>query len=230
MFGINISIFNEFLFLGQALFSVLCLFGMVVLSYEALAGFLVLQFVLANVFVTKQIVLFGISTTCSEVFIVSGMYGISLIRDQYGQRKALHVLWLSFAALVFVMLLTQIHLLYAHTEPIGVERAYSMIFKYTPRILLASLAAYTVSERLHLLFVSFFRLIFSPMLADVTALWCGQLADTALFAIIGLLGIVASVGQVIVMSMGIKTILILIIVPILNIVRDKIFPNMRPLA
>ena len=221
---------NEALFICQALFSVLCMFGMSLLSYEALAVFLALQFVLANIFVTKQILLFGIATTCSEVFIVSGMYGISLIRDQYGQRKAFHVLWSCFAALLFVMLLTQVHLLYTHTEPISIERAYSIIFKYTPRILCASLVAYTLSERFHLLSVSFFRMIAPPLLADVVALWFGQLVDTILFATLGLFGIVSSIWQVIVMSMIIKTLLIMFIVPILNLIRDRIFPNIRPLA
>ncbi len=144
MFG---SLYNEILFTVQALLSVASLFGMFVLSYEAISAFLVLQFVLANIFVTKQILLFGVSTTCSEVFIVSGMYGVSLIRDYYGERKALQTLWLGFSALLFIMLLTQVHLLYTHTEPMAVERAYTAIFKYTPRIFFASLFAYIISER-----------------------------------------------------------------------------------
>jgi len=197
--------YNGLLFLTHIVFVGLVLVACARHSYGMSIAFLGVQLIAANLFVTKQIVLFGISTTASEVFIVSGMYGVGLIQEQHGQTAARNAIWYSFAILFFFLVSAQFHLNYI-TKAATLHKAFTGVLRYTPRLISASLVSYLVSERVHLVLHTFLkRHGLWPRIARFWAVMGGQLIDSACFAFIGLYGLIVNIGQVILFSMIVKT-------------------------
>ncbi len=204
--------YNELLFLAHIVaVSGAVLWGLW-FSYGALISTLGLQLIFANLFVTKQIMLFGIETTCSEVFIVSGMYGISLIRYYYNDARARRAIWEMFGFLLFFVCLTQFHCAYD-----GIDADMSLMIAQLCstglRMLLASFLAYLVSERVHLVLTRLLGGVASAV-ASVGAVIGGQLVDTVVFAFAGLYGVVDDVRQIILFTLLIKGVIILLLAPL----------------
>lgn len=203
--------FNEFLLIVHVTMVMSIIVAASTVSSSLLLAVTCLQLLLANIFVTKQIVLCGLHSTSSEVFIVTGMYGFSLLQYYTGSQNARRAVWYSFGcgALTFLLM----HLLTTFYTPTdhGLTQAFHELFSVTPRIMAASLCAYVVSERLQLCFYNQLApfLAYRPQLHRFCSIWLGQCVDTMLFATMGLYGIVYSLSQVMLVSMSIKTIVML---------------------
>jgi len=183
-------------------------------SYGALLSVLGLQLIFANLFVTKQIVLFGIETTCSEVFIVSGMYGIGLIRHYYDDVRACRAIWETFCFLLLFVCLTKFHRMYTGIDA-DIALLMEQLCETAPRLLLAGFLAYLVSERVHLLLTRFCGGSASSV-ASVVAVIGGQIVDTVVFAYTGLYGLVDDVQQIVLFTLLIKGIIIMVLAPMLT--------------
>ena len=205
--------YNELLFLLH----IVVVSGGVILairhSYGATVAVLSLQLIVANLFVTKQIALFGIATTCSEVFVVSGMYGVGLIASYYGPDKAARAVWITFGALLFFVGMTQFHAMYKGINAIESE-LLALMCASTLRLCAASLCAYLVSERVHLLFLKWLSCTLSLTIRRTLAVVAGQLVDTLVFAGIGLYGMVDHFTSIVCFGIAIKMIVIMVLAPI----------------
>ncbi len=181
-------------------------------SYGALLTVLALQMIVANIFVTKQIGLFGFHTTTSEVFVVSGMFGIGVVREYYGADYARRCVWAVFGFFLLFTLLVQFQCAYE-----GVEQLYThaldLVCSTTVRLFFASMLAYLVSERVHLVISSWLPKYRYAMVPLIT----GQIVDTGVFAVVGLWGLVDSVGSVIAFSLIVKGIIIVTLAPVMMI-------------
>jgi queuosine precursor transporter len=185
-------------------------------SYGALLAVLSLQLILANLFVTKQIMVFGIETTCSEVFVVSGMYGISLIRSYYGDRLARNAIWTTFGFLLLFVCFVQFHCAY-----VGIDMVMSgyiaQMCSATMRLLCASLLAYLVSECVHLVLTRLLGTEKESPIGQVCAITGGQLVDTVTFGYVGLYGLVDDLYSIMLFSLVVKIIIIIALAPLLTL-------------
>ena len=218
---------NELIFLLHVLVQCGALYAALCMGKGALEVLLCLQLIVANLFVTKEIALFGLTTSCSEVFIVGGMYGFALLREFEGVAYARRVIWYSFYCLLFFLSMSCFHLLYASNAHGVMNDAFLGILSYTPRLVVASLAAYFISERLHLFFHRFFTRRLSLALARPLAVVCGQGVDTVVFAVIGLYGVLSHLGEVMVFSMVVKIVVIAASAPFIHVIAQSLSSSQR---
>jgi len=202
---------NELIFLVQILVVVAFVLGALRLGKSALLALLALQGILANLFVVKQISLFGFSVTCSDVFAIGALLVLNLLREYFGKIAAQAAIQISLLTLLFFALVSQIHLLYAPTPCDTAHAAFSTVLSSSPRIILASIATFYLTQQFDLRFFS--RLKGSLPFRLTLSLLASQLLDTLLFSFLGLYGLVESLFDIILVSFLIKCIIIAVSSP-----------------
>ncbi len=132
------------------LLSVVFIFGATLLSYyffgkTGLYCLSALATVLANVEVVILIRAFGMDQTLGNVLFAMTFLATDILSECEGKREANRAVVIGIFVTVFFLGLSQSWLLYhpADEEMMG---AFSMIFSQTPRLVLASLAVYAVSQ------------------------------------------------------------------------------------
>ncbi|KKQ49546.1 MAG: hypothetical protein US69_C0004G0030 [candidate division TM6 bacterium GW2011_GWF2_38_10] len=189
----------------------------------ALGALLCLLGVLSNVFVAKQIMLFGWAVTCSDVYAVGCIFCLNLIQEFFGRVQARRVIITSFFCLAVFLFMSQMHLVYVPNQFDVTHAHYAMIFGIMPRITLASLMSYVSVQYFDTFVFSLLSGWFCGRffgLRMVISLIVSQLLDTVLFSVMGLYGIVASIGHVIIVSLAIKLIIIFCSAPLICFVKS----------
>lgn len=198
---------NELLFFTQILALIAFTYGALRYGSLGLTVLIALETVFANLFVVKQMVLFGLDVTCSDAFAVGSLLALNLLREFYGADAAARAIRISFVGMLFFVAMSQIHLLYLPSAADGTQSGFLSIFSSTPRIVFASIAVYYFVQ---LLDVRFFGWMKERMegrrfpIRLAIALFVSQLIDTLLFSVLGLYGIVASLFDIIVVSLVVK--------------------------
>ncbi|MEN9654054.1 MAG: hypothetical protein RL235_166 [Chlamydiota bacterium] len=202
---------NEFLFLCHIALVIGVLLTLTRFGQGALVGFVALAVVLSNIFIVKQMRLFGMTLTCSDVYAVGAMLGLNMLQEFYGKRAALSASKVSLLILFFFLAAAQIHLHYAPLTGMDeAQSAFELILGVTPRLVAASLVAFAVSQRLDVaLFGVLQRQSWPFAVRSSLSTFITQLVDTLLFSFLGLYGWVAAIGDIIVMSLIVKGIVIL---------------------
>ncbi|MFH1644536.1 MAG: queuosine precursor transporter [bacterium] len=221
--------FNELLFFFQiAVIGFFTLFFLFV-SKEALITFICLQSVLANLFVIKQISLFGLTVTCTDVFIIGAVLGTNLLQEYYGKEIAKKTVYLNLLILLFYLVASQIHVLYQPSSLDFVHNSYAQILQFMPRIIFASVFTFFVVQRLDVFVYGFLKSFFNDKYLwarNVSALILSQIIDTALFSFLGLYGIVASLFDVMFLSLIVKVSIIFLSSPVV-ILSKKLINKLR---
>ena len=163
---------------------------------------------LANLFVVKEISLFGFSATPTDGFAVASLYGLTLIREFYGKEAAIKAAGLSIVTLLFFALMAVIQLSYFPSAEDKTQGAFLTVLGASPRIFLASLSVYAIVQQIDLWFFGRLKKEW-PLFARISAtLIFTETIDTVLFTFLGLYGIVASIGSILVVSLIVKWIAI----------------------
>lgn len=168
---------------------------------------LVIFGILANLFVLKQIDLFSLQVTSSDVFIVGISLGLNLIQDQFGQKTAQGVIWLSFWGLLVYTILSQFQIWYAPNALDCANVHFLNLLSIAPRLTIASLISYLISQTIdvntyaYLKNKSFIKFNFIKNYASIAL---SQLADTIIFSVIGLSGLNYNLFHIILFSYLIK--------------------------
>jgi hypothetical protein len=187
------------------------------LGKEALIVWIVVQAILANFFVLKQMSLFGFNVTCSDVFAIGSIASLNLLQEYFGKEHARKALWISFFALLFYTLMSQIHLLYTPSNNDTAQTSFIHLLSVTPRLLLASMATFFVVQRLDIHLFAFFKtkLPKAPLAVRSSAsLIMTQFLDTALFSYLGLYGLGFVLWDIIIVSFLLKLLIIGCALPI----------------
>lgn len=195
---------NEILFFAH---TCVILFFILRLGKEALFVFISLFAVLANFFVIKQIDLFGLHAACGDVFAVGSILCLNILQEKFGKREADKAIMISFLSLFFFFLMTKFHLLYKPNSFDFAHASFSTLFNHSFRIILASIAAFFISQKTSLLV---FQLMKKQTVRIPIALFVSQVVDSILFGYLGLFGIVESVWAIIFISLIVKIVVILL--------------------
>lgn len=214
-------LWNEALFLGHVALVLVVVLGARRLGKAALITVMALLAVIANLFVLKQTVLFGLHVTCSDVYVIGSMLSLNLLQEHYGQREGQRAIWITFLAMVVFGLFSQFQLLYQPSPFDSKHPAYAALLTAAPRIVIASFAAYLASQFLNIKLFKLFRWGSFALRSTLILVIC-QLADTAIFAVLGLWGLVHSLIQIIAMSFAIKIVVILCAAPLTRL-GEKVF-------
>lgn len=217
--------YNELLFLGHIIVVSGSILAGLAHSYGALLGVLGVQIILANVFVSKQIVLFGMTTTCSEVFIVGSMYGMSLIQTYYGTQRAQRAIVYMFSLILLFVLMSYLHLSYHSIGQDGVSDALQQVLSLGPRFLFAGLLAYVTSERINVLYGSYMQVSKVASFARIVGIMLGQLVDTIVYTYVALYGVLSNLESMALFSFVVKVLAIFALAPMLSIAQYYILPR-----
>ncbi|MBI9080535.1 MAG: queuosine precursor transporter [Pseudodesulfovibrio sp.] len=138
---------NEMLWILFALVDL----GMVLVVYKlfgrvGLFGLLVFNLLLCNIQVLKTIELFGLTTTLGNVLYASVFLSTDLLSEFYGKKEARKGVLLGFVALVMMVAYMQIALYFQPAADDFAQPHLSALFGFMPRIALASMLAYLVSQ------------------------------------------------------------------------------------
>jgi queuosine precursor transporter len=201
---------NEAFFFAHIAAALVFLGIAVRLGSMALTVFVALSGVLANLFVVKQMTLFGLDVTCSDVYAIGGILGLNLLQELYGKEAASIALRSSMFGLLLFVAMAEIHLFYLPHEFDHAHEAFSTILGQTPRIVAASIGVYYLVLRFDIVFFAFLKRWIKSLGARLTfSLFASQALDTILFSFFGLYGIVASLFEVIAVSLIVKYMIIL---------------------
>lgn len=210
--------YNELLFFVQ----ISCICSMVLgawrLGKEALMILCSLLVIYANLCINKQIFLFGFEVTATDAFAIGCSLGLNLLQEYYGRALTRYTIWVTFAAAACCTFLMQLHLFFIPSLHDTSHLHYLALWSVTPRIMLASLSTYCIAQFIESLLYQWLQTYaqrLSLVIRNLISISCCQLLDTVLFSFLGLYGIVANLGHIIVLSYLIKMITLVCAAPFL---------------
>ncbi len=214
---------NEFIFIAHTLLVTFAVTCAARYGQQALVSTIVLLTITANLFLTQTIVLCGFIATSTDAFVVGYSLALILLQENYGLTQARRAIIISFAGLILFTLFSWIQLWYMPAPTDFMQPAFAAILYKLPRLLLASAAAYIVSQYSN-------TWLYSQLQKKLPHSWfitrtygsivCTQLLDTILFSFLGLYGIINELGSIIFVSYSIKLAAIFITTPLLKIFKS----------
>jgi queuosine precursor transporter len=148
---------------------------------------------LANIQVTKSVTLFGFEATLGNIMYGTIFLATDALNEVFHKKDAKLAVWMGFFILISSTIIMQIALLFTPNQYDVAQNALETIFGFFPRIIVASLLAFLVSQ---LVDVAIFQKIKS-LLPGNKWLWVrnngstilSQLLDTAIFVPIAFYGV-----------------------------------------
>lgn len=206
---------NESLFFLHILIA----FGFGILALKmgktTLTAWVALQAVLANLFVIKQITFFQFHITATDVFAIGSMFGLNLLREYFGKESAAKALWICFFSMGFFVVMAQIHLLYLPSPYDTTHPAFVTLLSPSWRLLNASIAVFFLVQQIDLRLFSYLKTKPLPLaLRNGICIGSTQFLDTVLFSVLGLLGLVSNLFDIILISFLVKLLIILLMTPL----------------
>jgi len=142
---------NELLWLAMLLVN----FFLIILAYKlfgkwGLILWIPVSVIVANIQVIQTIKLFGLAATLGNIVYASSFLVTDILSENYGKKEAKKAVWIGFYSLISMTLLMNLALLFNPLEgddfSFVTHEATKTIFELMPRISLASLAAYILSQ------------------------------------------------------------------------------------
>lgn len=211
---------NELIWIIFALCSFFALYGARALfGILGLYVWIVLMIIVSNIAVVMTVSLFGFTVTLGNIFYGSTFAATDSLCELKGKRAARQAVWVGFytqccfTAIVFALLL------FAPDENDFAYPHLSALFKFLPRITLASLTAYLISqlydiwafERIRALFPKRNRLWVRNNFSTISS----QAIDSGIFCAIAFIGVfpIAVVGEIFLTTYIIKILVALLDTP-----------------
>ena len=184
-----------------------------------------------NIFVLKMMNVFTLEITGGNVLYASIFLGTDMICEHYGKDKARQAVWIGFFGSVFFIIMSQFIIWYTPSElenSTYLHGALSTIFQSTPRIVLASMASYLLSQNLDIYIYTAIKKATRGKLLWLRnngSTFISQLFDSIFFTFAGLYGIVANsenVWQIILFTYLVKVIIAVMDTPFIYL--SKMWP------
>lgn len=189
---------NELLWLVMLLVN----FLLIILAYRlfgkwGLIMWIPISVIVANIQVIQTVELFGLVATLGNIVYATSFLVTDILSENYGKKEAQKAVWIGFFSLISMTLLMNLALQFLPLE--GDEfageahKATSTIFSLMPRIAVASLTAYLLSQRHDVWAFHFWRKRFSTdrqlWLRNNLSTMVSQLIDSSVFVIIAFWGV-----------------------------------------
>lgn len=156
--------------------------------------------IVANIQVIQTVKLFGLAATLGNIVYSASFLITDILSENYGKREAKKAVWIGFYSLISMTILMNLALLFHPLEgdefSFITHEATSTIFKLMPRIAVASLAAYLLSQRHDVwafhLWKKHFHKENQLWLRNNLSTMVSQLIDSAVFVLIAFYGVYES--------------------------------------
>lgn len=182
---------NEMIFLFQTLIVLALTLFAFRLGKQYLIGWVAASIVLANIFVTKQMKLFGLDATGGNIMYASIFLATDLLNEHYSKEDAKDAVKIGFLVSILYLITSQFLIRFVPSEYDTVQTGMQEIFAFAPRILIASMLAYLVSQ-FHDIWA--YNYIWQKTgqkflwLRNNGSTWISQLIDSVLFSLVAFLG------------------------------------------
>jgi queuosine precursor transporter len=192
------KMYNELFWLIE----IIANFLLIILAYRlfgkwGLIMWIPVSTIIANIQVVQTIELFGFSATLGNVVYATSFLITDILSENYGKKEANKAVWIGFYSLISMTLLMNLALLFHPLE--GDEfsgtthGALNTIFSLMPRIALASLTAYIISQRHDVWAFHFWKSRFPNdnqlWLRNNLSTMVSQFFDSAVFVLIAFWGV-----------------------------------------
>ncbi len=138
---------NELLLVASLL---ICFGGLIVLfrifGKSGVFAWTVMETIAANIEVLILVKAFGMEMTLGNTLFASSFLATDILSELYGKKEANKGVWIGIASTLMFMVISLTWQFYIPTENDFASPAIREIFAITPRIMIASLAAYFLSE------------------------------------------------------------------------------------
>jgi uncharacterized integral membrane protein (TIGR00697 family) len=189
---------NEWLWLVMLLAN----FFLIILAYKlfgkwGLIMWIPISVIVANIQVIQTVKLFGLAATLGNIVYATSFLVTDILSENYGKQEAKKAVWIGFFSLISMALLMNLALYFKPLEgdefAVITHEATTTIFKLMPRIALASLAAYLLSQRHDVWAFHFWKKRFHKenqlWLRNNLSTMVSQLIDSLVFVIIAFYGV-----------------------------------------
>ena len=188
----NIVTSNEALWIGMlianfaAIIIAYRLFGIVGLYvWIALAG------VIANIQVSKTVEIFGITATLGNIVYAGSYLATDILSERYGRSAAARGVGVGFFAILSATLIMQIAVLFEPAASDQVSSSLQVVFGVLPRIAIASVLAYAVSQSHDVWAFHHWKVRFPALLwlRNNMSTIVSQLIDSVVFTVVAFVGV-----------------------------------------
>lgn len=147
--------------------------------------------VITNIEVTKCIDMFGLSVTLGNVIYSSTFLATDILSEIYGGKDARKAVWIGFFTSIAFTVIIQISMLFEPNSQDFVSASMNTVFGLLPRLTVASLIAYLVSNMLDTFLYDKFKKRFPNhlWLRNNASTMISQLVDNVVFTAIAWIGV-----------------------------------------
>ncbi len=187
---------NELLWVALMLFT----FAGIILAYRffgktGLYAWMAMAIIIANIQVMKTVNIFLWVTALGNIVYGTTFLVTDILNENYGKKEARKAVWVGFFILITVTIIMQICLMFVPDASDSLSPALSQIFGLLPRIAIASLTAYIISQLHDVWAFDFWKRLFKGRylwLRNNFSTITSQLIDNVIFtwiAFVGLFGL-----------------------------------------
>ena len=189
---------NELLWFAEILVN----FFLIILAYKlfgkwGLIMWIPVSVIVANIQVVQTVELFGFVSTLGNVIYATSFLITDILSENYGKKEATKAVWIGFFSLISMTILMNIALLYTPLEgddfALATREATSTIFSLMPRIAIASLTAYLLSQTHDVWAFHFWKNRFPEYrhlwIRNNLSTMVSQIIDSAVFVLIAFYGV-----------------------------------------
>lgn len=174
----------------------ICNFAMIMVFFRlwgktGLYAWMPISCIIANIQVTKTVVLFGLEATLGNIVYATAFLATDILNEFYSKKSANKAVFIGLSSLVCSTALMSLSLIFEPSASDTVNPALSTIFSVMPRITLASLIAFFVSNIHDVWAFSFWKRLTENKylwLRNNASTWVSQLIDSVLFTFIAFYG------------------------------------------
>lgn len=176
-------------------------FGLILFAYKkfgriGLYAWIPISTILANIQVVLLVDLFGFGTTLGNILYAGGFLVTDILAENYGRKEAQRAVYLGFFSLIAMTLIMQIAVSFTPSnieEGIITFNGVKRVFDFMPRIVIASLISYLISQTHDIWAYEFWKKKYSEpkhiWIRNNASTMVSQLIDNACFTLIAFYGV-----------------------------------------
>lgn len=152
--------------------------------------FIVINIIVSNIQTVKIASIFGLTTSLGNITYGAIFLATDIINEKYGIEESKKIIKISFFSMIMFTLLMNIFLMFEPSSIDMSQEALSSIFKIMPRITIASLTAYFISQNIDAILYKKIKEKYNKLyLSNNISTIISQFIDTCIFTSIAFLGI-----------------------------------------
>ncbi len=180
---------NEILFFSFAIFCLSVI--LIIFRFGKLYLFILISIftIMMNIFVLKQFNLFGLMLTGGNILYGSLFLITDLLSEHYGKKEAFRGIFIGFITSIFFVISLQFLLHFTPNSEDFAQESLEILFNLSPRILLASLISYLISQNIDIIIFDKIKRITNNKflwLRNNLSTFISQAIDTLFFTFFGL--------------------------------------------